>query len=284
MLGGIEAGGTKFVLAVGASPYEIAARHVIPTRDPATTLADAADWFERQGRLSALGIASFGPVVLDRASPRWGQITTTPKPGWSGCSLAGFFERRLQVPVGFETDVNAAALAEFGARESGENNSLAYVTVGTGIGGGLVIGGVPVHGVAHPEMGHMIPRRHPGDRVFDGVCPHHGDCLEGLASGPAITARWGMSLSELPSNHAAHEIVAFYLAQLCHTLFAMTAVPIIVLGGGVMQTDGLLGRVRQHASLLDRGYLPGSHCQRIETPKLGEDSGITGALILARNA
>lgn len=166
----------------------------------------------------------------------------------------------------------------------GAVNSLAYITVNTGIEGGMIIGGAPVHGIAHPEMGHIFPRRHHSDRVFDGVGLHYGDCLEALASGPAILGRWGMPLSELPSIHPAHDMIAFYLAQLCHTLVAMTAVPVIVLGGGVMQTDGLIGRVRQQASVVDRGYLPGGPRHRIETPKLGKDSGITGALILDRNA
>ena len=284
LLGAIEAGGTKFVLAVGLSPSEITARHTIPTRDPATTLAQAAEWFEGQGNLGALGIASFGPVELDRTSPDWGHITNTPKPGWANCDIAGYFSERLGVPIGFDTDVNAAALAEYKYRPCKNATSLAYVTVGTGIGGGLVIDGQPVHGAAHPVMGHIFPQRHPADQRFSGICPHHGDCLEGLASGPAIKARWGESLSQLPSDHEAHEIVAAYLAQLCHTLIAISAVELVVLGGGVMKTNRLLELINARVSELGASYFPGQSKHRIVAPSLGDDAGIIGALTLARTA
>ena len=283
MLGAIEAGGTKFVLAVGPSPDRILARHTIPTRDPATTLAEAAEWLAGQGRLTALGIGSFGPVELDPASPRWGFITTTPKSGWSDCDIAGWLGRRLGAPVGFDTDVNAAAIAEHAAsRRAG--GSLAYLTIGTGIGGGLVLDGQPVHGIAHPELGHIYPRRHPLDAGFGGICPAHGDCLEGLASGPAIIARWGCSLSDLPADHPGHAIIADYVAQACHTLFASVAVAEVVIGGGVAQTPGLVERVAERARALDNGYLPGGARHRVIRPRLGGDAGITGALMLAEAA
>lgn len=283
MLGGIEAGGTKFVLAVGASPDAIAARHTIPTRDPATTLAEAADWFAAQGEISALGIGSFGPVELDRASPRWGFITNTPKPGWAHCDVAGYFARALGVPAGFDTDVNAAALAEHRAAGGG-SGSLAYLTVGTGIGGGMVLEGRPVHGIAHPEIGHIYPRRHAQDADFAGSCPHHGDCLEGLASGPAVIARWGVSLSELPDDHPGHAIIADYIAQACHTLFASVAAQKVVIGGGVANTPGLVERVAERARELDAGYLPGGARHAVIRPRLGGDSGIIGAMLLAEAA
>lgn len=284
MHGGIEAGGTKFVLAVGPSPDAITARHTIPTRDPAATLAEAAAWFDAQGRISALGIGSFGPVDLDPASPGWGRITNTPKAGWADCDIAGFFIDRLGVPVAFDTDVNAAALAEYRAAESEGVRSLAYLTIGTGIGGGVVLGGEPVHGAAHPELGHIYPRRHPLDRDFAGICPHHGDCLEGLASGPAIKARWGASLSELSEDHPAHPIIADYVAQACHTLFAALAVERVVIGGGVAQTPGLAARIAARTTELGAGYLPGGARQRVTAPQLGDDAGITGALMLAAAA
>jgi fructokinase len=280
MLGGIEAGGTKFVLAVGPSPDAIRARHTIPTRDPETTLTEAAAWFAAQGRITALGIGSFGPVELDRASNSWGFITNTPKPGWAHCDVAGYFARRLGVPVGFDTDVNAAALAEYAAA-GGTSGSLAYLTIGTGIGGGLVLDGKPVHGIAHPEMGHIYPRRHPQDIDFAGICPAHGDCLEGLASGPAVFARWSCSLSDLPADHPGHAIIADYIAQACHMLFASLAVGEIVIGGGVANTPGLVARVAARARELDNGYLPGGPRYRIRPPRLGGDAGITGALMLA---
>lgn len=283
MLGAIEAGGTKFVLAVGPSPGRITARHTIPTGTPETTLSEAAEWFAGQGQLSALGIGSFGPVELDRASPRWGFITNTPKPGWADCDIAGRMGQMLGVPVGFDTDVGAAALAEFGAAGSA-NGGLAYLTIGTGIGGGLVLDGKPVHGIAHPEMGHFFPRRHPDDSDFPGICPVHGDCLEGLACGPAIIARWGLSLSQLPADHPGHAIIADYIAQACHTLFATLAVGEVVLGGGVANTPGLVERIATHAQKLDAGYLPGGKRHSIIRPRLGGDAGIIGALMLAETA
>ncbi|MDR7102097.1 ROK family protein [Croceicoccus sp. BE223] len=284
MIGGIEAGGTKFVLAVGPTPTGIAARHVIPTRTPAETLAEAMEWFAGQASIEALGIASFGPVDLDLASPTWGHITRTPKPGWSDCDLAGHFARGLGVPVGFDTDVNGAAIAEAAHGAGRGVSSLAYVTVGTGIGGGLVLNGQPVHGAAHPEMGHVFVRRAVDDTDFAGHCPIHGDCLEGLASGPAIIARWGQLLSHLPPDHPAHERIAGYLAQLCYSLFAMTAAEVVVLGGGVTKAPGLLDRVREGAGALSNDYLPGGARHRIEAPGLGENSGLTGALMLAEAA
>jgi len=283
-LGAIEAGGTKFVLAVGPSPDQIAARHVIPTRGPAETLAEAAAWFAAQPPLRALGIASFGPVELDPGCANWGRITTTPKPGWAQCDIVGHFARALGVPVGFDTDVNGAALAEHELGAGQGLSSLAYVTVGTGIGGGLVSEGRVIHGAAHPEIGHIFPRRSPGDAEFAGTCPHHGDCLEGLASGPAIAARWGASLSRLPADHPAHGVVADYLGQLCHTIFATTASEIVVLGGGVMQTPGLLERVRTCCAELDSSYLPASARHRVVLPGLDHNSGICGAMLLGAHA
>jgi fructokinase len=282
-LGAIEAGGTKFVLAVSDTPDQVTARHVIPTRSPAETLAEAAAWFAAQGGVAALGIGSFGPVELDPASPRWGFITNTPKQGWADCDIAGHFARALGVPVGFDTDVGAAALAEYRAA-AGEAASLAYLTIGTGIGGGLVLGGAPVHGIAHPEIGHIYPRRHPQDTDFKGICPHHGDCLEGLASGPAIMARWGKSLSELPADHEGHDIIADYVAQACHSLFASVAVETVVIGGGVAGTPGLVERIAERAAGLGNGYLPGTARHRVIRPRLGGDSGIIGALLLAEAA
>jgi len=283
MLGAIEAGGTKFVLAAGNSPDAITARHTIPTRDPATTLAEAAEWFAAQGQITALGIGSFGPVELDRASPKWGYITNTPKPGWADCDVAGYFARALGVPVGFDTDVNAAAIAEHRVAGGG-NGSLAYLTLGTGIGGGLVLDGRPVHGIAHPEMGHIYPRRHPADAGFAGICPNHGDCLEGLASGPAILARWGKSLSDLPADHPGHAIIADYIAQACHTIFATVAAREVVIGGGVANTPGLVERVAARTRELDAGYLPGGGCHAVIRPRLGGNSGIVGAMLLAEAA
>lgn len=280
MIGGIEAGGTKFVLAVASSPADILARHEVPTRSPDDTLAEVTDWFRGQPPVCAIGIASFGPAVIDPAHEHWGRIGATPKPQWSNFDLAGYFKNEFDVPVGFDTDVNGAALAEDSFGAGRDASSLVYVTVGTGIGGGIVIDGQPVHGAAHPEMGHIFPRRHASDKSFAGSCPAHGDCLEGLACGPAIIERWGKSLSELPDNHEALDVIASYLGQLCHSVFAMTAAETIVLGGGVMKTPGLLQRVRDMAKQLDAGYFPGGRRHSIVRPGLQDNSGLTGAVML----
>jgi fructokinase len=279
MIGGIEAGGTKCVLAVGPAPERIEATQIIPTRGPEETIADIVAWFGKQTPVSALGLATFGPVGLDPSRSDYGHILQTPKPGWSGFDFAGSLAAALGVPVLVETDVNAAALAE--AHAEGTASSLAYMTVGTGIGVGLVIDKRCVHGAAHPEMGHYFPRRPEGDDGFAGVCPFHGDCLEGLASGPAILARWGATLSDLPSDHPALEIVAAYLAQACHTLFAATSVETVVVGGGVLDTPGLRERMAALVSTFDAGYLPGGARHCLIAPRLGHRSGITGAMTLA---
>lgn len=284
LLGGIEAGGTKFVLGVARTPGDILARHEIPTRTPAETLAEAAGWLAGQGAIAALGIATFGPAQIDPAASNWGHITDTPKPHWSHCDLAGYFGQHLGLPVGFDTDVDGAALAEYHLGAGRGAAGMVYVTVGTGIGGGLIANGRIVHGAGHTEMGHFFPRRGADDRDFAGNCPFHGDCLEGLANGPAILARWGKTLSDLPPDHQAHDLVAGYLAQFCHTLFATAAVETIVMGGGVMKTPGLLERVRDKARALDGGYLPGSAQHKVVAPELGQDAGLTGALLLAETA
>lgn len=282
LLAGIEAGGTKFVLAVARSATEILARHEIPTLTPGETLAQAAQWFAAQGKISAIGIATFGPAQVDPHCDKWGCILDTPKPGWSDCDLAGYFGEKFGVPVGFDTDVNGAALAEYRLGAGQGTSGMAYVTVGTGIGGGLVVNGEVVHGTSHPEMGHFFPRRTPEDHAFAGVCPFHGDCLEGLASGPAILARWGKTLSDLPSDHEAHELVASYLAQLCHTLFACCAIERVIIGGGVANTPGLIDRIGEKVAAIGAEYLPGRKRHSVAQPFHLGDAGVVGAILLAR--
>ncbi len=282
-IGGIEAGGTKFLLAIGKVTGEVLQQHTLATRHPDVTLREAADWFEAQGPIAALGIGSFGPLDLDSDSPSWGHITSTPKPGWANCDIVTHFRKRLGCPVGFDTDVNAAALAEWNARGGDSGSTLAYVTVGTGIGGGIIIDGQILGGRTHPEIGHIRVTRHPLDRDFAGVCPYHGDCLEGLASGPAIVARWGRQLGEVEFE-SAPDVIAHYLGQMCHALFSITAVERIVLGGGVMQSGGLIDMISESAMRIDDGYLPGGVERQIEMPLLGTKSGITGALLLASEA
>ncbi len=289
LFGCIEAGGTKFVLGIARDPDTILRTARIATTSPQETIAAALDFFTAAqgewGDFDALGIASFGPVDLDRTSPGWGRIVDTPKPGWSGTDLVGPFARALACPVGFDTDVNGAILAEslWGAAVGAD--IAVYVTVGTGIGGGALVEERPVHGSRHPEMGHILPRRHPDDHDFAGICPFHGDCLEGLASGPAIAARWGASLSELDADHPAHDIVAHYLAQLVIAQQALLSPRRIVLGGGVLGTPGLIDRVRTEAARLANGYFgTPDYATLITSPGLDDRAGLLGALALAQRA
>ncbi len=283
--GCIEAGGTKFVLGLASGPEAIITETKIPTTTPDETLSLALDWMKQasaqHGPLSGIGIATFGPAELDHAAPNWGYITGTTKPHWSDTRFAGVFGDEFGVPVGFETDVNGAVLGEarWGAGQG--HGLVVYVTIGTGIGGGIAIQGKTLHGLSHPEMGHIRMQRHHDDLGFKGVCPFHGDCLEGLASGPAIMARWGTSLSHMPADHLAHAIIAFYIAQLVTTLQATMEPARIILGGGVMGTPGLLSKVKHTAKELGNGYFKGDASQVVVSPGLGERSGLLGALCLA---
>jgi fructokinase len=207
----------------------------------------------------------------------------TTKPGWSDCSFGAKVADALGLPVGFDTDVNGAALAEsrWGAGR-GQAVSV-YITVGTGIGGGAIVGGKPLHGLSHPEMGHIRPRRHADDLAFTGTCPFHQDCLEGLASGPAIKARWGASLSELAPGHPAHDIIASYIAQLVTTLQSVMEPGRVILGGGVMATPGLLDKVREQAAAFGSSYFRGNARDILVAPALGDNAGLLGGLALAQD-
>lgn len=278
----VEAGGTKFVLGVASNKDDIEATTRIETTTPAETLGAMVDWFRSQGDLSGFGVASFGPLILDKTSPDWGHIGITPKPHWSGADLAGSLKIAFGLPLAIDTDVNGAALAEARWGVGQGANSVLYFTVGTGIGGGAVVDGRIVHGLSHPEMGHIRLPRHPDDREFAGTCPFHGDCLEGLASGPAIIARWGASLSDLPADHVGHDIIASYLAQTVVTMQAVFAPLSIIFGGGVMGTVGMIDRVRVQAKALGNGYFAGDIDEIVTLPGLGDKAGLLGALALAQ--
>jgi fructokinase len=293
ILGAVEAGGTKFVVAVGDDSGRILELERFPTTDPAPTLAAARDllrrWSGSFGRLAAIGIGSFGPVELDQSSAHYGFIGRTPKAGWSGVDMAGLIGREFMCPIGFDTDVNAAALAEQRWGAARNTDSLVYVTIGTGIGGGVIAGGAPIHGLMHPEIGHIFPRRHPLDLDFAGVCPFHRDCLEGLASGPAILARTGSSLRHLDAAHPQWEIEADYLGQLCAQLVVTISPRRIVMGGGVMTQERLLplirGRMRHWlAGYIDRSEILVDTDRYVVAPELGDRAGIVGALALAMDA
>lgn len=289
---GIEAGGTKFVLGVGTADGGSIAGATVPTGAPEATLAAIAAFFgeaSRTARIGAFGLASFGPVDLAPASPGYGRILRSPKRAWSGFDLFGALRGLLGVPGAVDTDVNAAALAEaaLGAGAAGGTRDLAYVTIGTGIGVGLVVDGRAVHGIAHPEAGHIRPRRDPRHEGFAGICPFHGDCLEGLASGPAIGAAWGAEPPALPPEHPAWDVQAGYVAQLCETLILTVAPALIVLGGGAMR-PGLFPRVRAATAAGLAGYgreTDGAALERrIVAPGCGEAPGLIGAYLLAERA
>jgi fructokinase len=290
LLAGVELGGTKCVCILGSGPDDLRAREVVPTTGPAETLARIerilTGWPRTHGPVAALGIASFGPLDLDPTSLTYGHIVATVKAGWSNTEVAGRLARCLGVPVSFNTDVNAAALAEgrWGCAQGLEN--FVYITVGTGVGAGLIVAGRPVQGFGHSELGHVRVIRMPGD-TWAGNCPYHGDCLEGLASGPAISARAGAPAERLPANHLVWESVAFALGQLLHTLVLATAPRKIILGGGVMAArPHLFVRLREnlHSSL--NGYIEAPEIAHdlnsyIVPPGLGALAGPLGALALA---
>lgn len=289
LFGAIEAGGTKFVCAVARSPQQRLAETRIATTTPAATLAAVLDFFAAQtqlhGTLTAIGLASFGPVDLRTGSNTFGHILATPKPQWSHTDLVTPLQQRFGCPVAIDTDVNAAALAEaqLGAGQACE--TLVYVTVGTGIGGGICSAGRTHKGRLHPELGHLRVLRHPDDRDFAGCCPFHGDCLEGLASGPAILARYGAALDALPAGHPAFTHISYYLGQLVTTLILTLAPDRILLGGGVMQQQTLFPLLRQVAQDLLNAYAGLGEAAWLQhnvlPPALGQDAGLCGALLLA---
>lgn len=290
MLAGIEAGGTKFVCGVGTGPSDLKTAQ-FPTSAPEVTLPNVIRFFKETAgeKLDSVGIGSFGPVDLDRSSPSYGHITSTPKAGWANFDLAGTVSRALAVPVGFDTDVNAAILAEtrWGAAQG--LSDAVYLTIGTGIGGGAIVHGRVLHGMVHPEIGHLrIPHDFTRD-PFRGVCPFHGDCLEGLASGPAMQARWSSPAGVLPPEHAAWELEAHYLALGLVNLTVTLSTKRILLGGGVMQQPHLFELIRKEFARLLNGYVQHVNVlaglnEYIQPPQLGSQAGILGALVLAESA
>lgn len=290
LIGAIEAGGTKFVVAVADMAGTLLARARLPTQSPDETMPAVLRFFAEQagaqGPLAGVGVASFGPLAVDPDAPDYGTITTTPKPGWSGASYPAWLQP-LGVPVKIDTDVNGAALGE-GSSGAGQGcRTLAYTTVGTGIGTGVVQDGRPLRGFSHYEAGHI---RVPHDRAVDpfpGMCPYHGDCLEGLASGPAVKARFGQALDDMADPSGAVDLVAGYLADLAANLVLLHAPDRLVFGGGVMKAPGLIEALRAKTAARLAGYMshprldPGL-ASYIVTPALGDLAGITGAVELGR--
>jgi fructokinase len=290
--GGIEAGGTKTVCAVGTGPDDLREEVRFPTTVPDETIGRAIQFFQQAQQsesLAAIGIASFGPLDPNLDSPTFGYVTTTPKPGWAHTDFAGPIREELQLPVGFDTDVNGAALAEHRWGAAQGLDSFLYLTIGTGIGGGGMVHGRLIRGVSHPEMGHI---RIPHDRKVDpyaGSCPYHGDCLEGLASGPALEGRWGQRAETLAEEHPAWPLEAGYLALGLANLICILLPQRIILGGGIMQQRQLLPLVRGRVQELLNGYLQVPMIlDRIDdyivAPGLGDRSGVLGAIALAKQA
>jgi fructokinase len=293
LYGGIEAGGTKFVCALGTGPDHIVAETSFSTTaDAAATIEQAIDFFRAHStgeELAGVGIASFGPVDPDPRSPRYGYITTTPKPGWAQTDFRGPMQRALAVPVAFDTDVNGAALGEYRWGAAQGLSTFVYLTIGTGLGGGGMVEGQLMHGLMHPEMGHMLI---PHDRQADpygGYCPYHGDCWEGLAAGPALEGRWKVKGTELPPDHPAWPLEAHYLALGLVNIITILSPQRIILGGGVMQQSHLFPMVRANVQRLLNGYLQAAAIiddinNYIVPPALPGRSGVLGAFALAEMA
>ncbi|MDH6367917.1 MULTISPECIES: ROK family protein [unclassified Breznakia] len=287
-LGAIEAGGTKFVVCIGNEKGEIFDRASFPTETPEKTMKHVFAYFDDK-QIDAMGVACFGPIDPNPESSTYGHITTTPKEGWQHFNIVGVLEERYHIPIVFDTDVNGAMLGEtyFGAAK-GLSNAL-YLTIGTGVGGGAIVGGKLVHGLVHPEMGHILLRVREDD-TFSGNCPYHATCFEGLAAGPAIEARWNKSAKELDENHPAWDLEAYYIAQALVTYTLTLSPEKIILGGGVMHQKQLFPMIHHYFQTYLNNYVQKEEIttNRIKDyivyPMLGDNAGVVGALSLAISA
>ena len=287
-IGALEAGGTKMVLAVYTEDGRELERKTIPTQTPEETMPEMIAFF-RDHAVDALGVGTFGPVDLDPKSDTYGHITTTPKLAWRFFPIMKAFKEALNIPVKIDTDVNCAAISEQAMGAGKGLDSCVYVTVGTGIGAGIVMGGKPVHGLVHSELGHYLMRQEAADPTPDGFCPYHKGCLEGVAAGPAMGKRWGAPAQELPPEHPAWDVESTYLAQMCVNAIMSLSPERIILGGGVMQQKFLFPIIRRKTVQLLGGYI----CHKavdagledyIVEPGLGVNSGVMGAYLLAKAA
>ncbi|TNF66633.1 MAG: ROK family protein [Gammaproteobacteria bacterium] len=291
-MAGIEAGGTKFICAVGDSEGKIFKKIRIDTTTPEETISEVVTFFKSQNNqypIKAIGCGAFGPIDPNKKSTTYGCITSTPKPNWQNFNIVDALSESLQLPVGFDTDVNAAALGEYYWGSARGLSDFIYLTVGTGIGGGAMINGKLLHGAMHAEMGHILIPQDKAKDPFDGICPYHNNCLEGLASGPALKSRWQVdSALKLANDHPAWETEAEYLAiALCN--YIMTLSPQrIILGGGVMKQRHLFPLIRQKVKQKLNGYIVNemvNHLDESIVPvSLGDNTGVMGALALAKRA
>ena len=293
LVAAIEAGGTKFVCAVGTGPDDLRGEVRIPTTTPEETLGRVVEYLkmaqDQSGFLQAIGVGTFGPAGVRRGGPEFGFITTTPKPGWQHTDVLGALRAHFDLPMGFDTDVNAAALGEWKWGVARGEEVVVYITVGTGIGGGLVVNGRPHHGLVHPEMGHIrVPHDLQTD-PFEGCCPWHGDCLEGLACGVAMEQRWGSKAEGFSAGHPAWILEAHYLALAVVNIILTVSPNKVILGGGVMEHQGLLPMIRDNTTALLAKYVRHPAIlteidRTIVAPGLGGHSGLAGALALAQEA
>lgn len=280
LYGAIEAGGTKFVCAVSDEQLNIKERVSIPTTVPEETMAAVFDFFDQHPVVS-IGVGSFGPIDVNKKSETYGYITSTPKLAWAHYNFLGALKARYDIPIAWTTDVNAAAYGELKKGAAVGKDSCLYITVGTGIGGGVVIDGKIINGYGHPEVGHIIVRKHPKDS-YEGACPYHGDCLEGVAAGPSLEKRHGVKGHELESSHEAWEIEAYYLAQAIMNYTLVLSPEMVVMGGGVMKQSQLFPLIRESFTKQVNGYVATPALDEYIVPcGLGDNAGITGCLLLA---
>ncbi|BBI35803.1 ROK family protein [Cohnella abietis] len=287
LIGAVEAGGTKFVCGVGNENGEILDRVSFPTEQPEKTLAQVVAYFKDK-QIEALGIGSFGPINIDRESSEYGYVTTTPKPGWTNYPVLPELKKIFNIPLGWDTDVNAAALGEATWGAAKGSDSCLYYTIGTGVGVGVFAEGKLLHGLVHPEGGHVLTRRHPND-TYAGKCPYHGDCLEGMAAGPGIEERWGVKASELPQDHPAWEMEAFYIGQALASAILLLSPKKIILGGGVMHQLHLFPLIREQVRKNLNGYVASAAVEAgiddyIVPPGLGDNAGLSGSIALGLKA
>lgn len=290
LYGGIEAGGTKFVCAIGSNPEDLQNEVRFETTSPKETIKRTLEYFKEQNlkeKLLSIGIGAFGPVELNRDSSNYGFITSTPKPGWNNINIYGLIKEELKIPVGFNTDVNAAALGEYEWGAGQGLNNFIYLTIGTGIGGGAIINGRLLHGLQHPEMGHIfIPQDIKAD-PYKGNCPFHKNCFEGLASGPAMKNRWGKSPEDLNKNHKAWDLEVQYISLALTNYICTLSPERIIIGGGIMEQKNLLPLIHSSVKKMLNNYI---HMEEftdniekyIVLPSLGKKAGILGALVLAK--
>jgi len=290
---GVEAGGTKFNCIVASDPENILAEIRIPTTTPQETLPQIIQFFKQieskhNIQLSSIGLGFFGPLCLDKKEPEYGYITSTPKLAWKNTPIVSYFSQQMNIPIAFDTDVAAAALGEGLWGNARNFRDYIYLTIGTGIGGGIISGGQPLHGMIHPEVGHLLIPHDRNRDPFAGACPYHQDCLEGLASGPAIKARWGQPAETLPADHFAWQLESEYIGYAITNLVLSLSPQRIIIGGGVMKISGLIDRVRQNTLKYLGGYVQNETItSNIETfiqlPALGDRAGVLGAVALAKS-